>query len=363
MPRSATTAKISLFVRNLRGSSHFIIMPHRKQPLAALATIAKTAFITTIAAAGSWIGYSAFGIRHRLPLPSAIEAEQETFTSSMGGTLKVYADRSALGRPLVLIHSINAGASSFEMRPIFEHYRGSRPVYALDLPGFGLSERANRVYSPQLYKQAILDLLQTRVKEPADVIALSLGSEFAALAALERPDLFSSLTMISPSGFTRREEKRASQEANENGTSDRFYKLFAFPLWSQAFYDLLVTRTSIRYFLKQSFIGPVNPALEEYDYLATHQPGARYAPLYFVSGKLFTQDIRERAYEKLSIPVLVLRDEDGFVRFDTLPDVLARHDNWREVRIVPTKGLPQFEKLAETTQALDAFWQATRART
>ena len=39
-------------------------------------------------------------------------------------------------RPLLLLHSINASASAYEVKPLFEHYRQQRPVYAPDLPGF-----------------------------------------------------------------------------------------------------------------------------------------------------------------------------------------------------------------------------------
>jgi len=130
----------------------------------------------------------------------------------------------------------------------------------------------------------------------------------------------------------------------------------AFPLWRQAFYDLLTTPTSIKYFLKQSFVGPIDRGLIDYDYRTAHQPGARYAPLHFVSGKLFSPDVRQEIYEKLSLPVLVLYDRDSYVRFDTLPDVVTSHANWKSVRIAPTKGLPHWEKLSETAQALDEFW-------
>lgn len=331
---------------------------HRSTPLAALW---RGTTSLAFALAGSWVFYSKYGIDHHVPLDAAIDAERERFAGSGTGSLSCYVDRSAEAggqpapAPLVLIHSINAAGCAFEMRPLFQAYRGQRAVYALDLPGFGFSERADRVYSPALYVAAIAALLE-RIGTPADVVALSLSSEFAAQAALERPDLFRSLTLISPSGFTQRENKGASQAANQSGTSDFLYRLFSVPLWGQAFYDLIATRRSIHYFLKQSFEGPVDPDLEAYGYMTSHQPGAHHAPLYFVSGQLFTSDIREQAYARLGLPVLVLYDRDNFVRFDTLPDFVAQHANWQAVRIAPTKGLPQFEQLPAVTQALDAFW-------
>ena len=307
-------------------------------------------------AVAGWIAYSAFFVNHRMVLPPAINAKREIFNGKEVRFLSYYLDKQAAGRPLVLIHSINAAGSSYEMRPIFNHYRTLRPVYALDLPGFGFSERSDREYSPALYRNAILDFLRDRVGEPADVVALSLGCEFAAAAALEEPELFHSLTMISPSGFTERNNKRASQQASDQGTSDFFYNLLAFPLWAQPFFDLLSTKPSIRFFLKQSFEGEIDEGLAAYDYLTTHQPGARFAPLYFVSGKLFTRDALTAIYEKLKIPVLVLYDRDNFVRFDMLPKLVDTRENWQAVRIAPTMGLPHFERMPDVASALDHFW-------
>ncbi|MBN1966055.1 MAG: alpha/beta hydrolase [Anaerolineae bacterium] len=309
-----------------------------------------------VAAAASWIAYSSFAIDHDVPLPPALDAEREELVSQRAGRLSYYVDRGGVGRPLVLIHSINAAGCAYEMKPLFEHYRGSRPVYALELPGFGFAERSDRVYSPVLYQQAIGDFLAAVVQQPADVIALSLSSEFAALAALAQPEHVASLALISPSGFTPRGDGRSSERASQGGTSNAVYRVFSVPLWAQALYDLIATQRSIYFFLGQSFVGPVDDGLAEYGYLTSHQPGARYAPLYFVSGLLFSDDIREQTYEWLTQPVLVVHDQDAFVRFDELPGVLERHPNWQRVRITPTKGLPHFEQLAATVAALDQFW-------
>ncbi len=330
---------------------------HKRQTAGStLATAAETLVAAPLAVAGAWIAYSRLAVDHAAPLARAIEAELRTLRGERSGTLAYYVDARAEGRPLVLVHSINAAGSSYEMRPLFEQYRNRRPVYALDLPGFGFSERSERRYTPQLYADAILDLVEMQLHEPVDLIALSLSCEFAARAALARPEWFRSLAFISPTGFTARDLVRASQRVSAS-RAGRAYRILSFPLWAQALFDLIATRPSIRYFLRQSFVGDVDGGLEAYSYATSHQPGARHAPLYFVSGKLFTRDVRAGIYEYLTMPVLVVYDRDPFVRFDLLPQMLADHDNWRGVRVIPSNGLPQFEKLPDTAAALDGFWQ------
>lgn len=314
----------------------------------------QTVLAVPFALAGGWVAYSYLRIDHHAPLPKAIDAERQTFDSRSSSPLNYYKSEHGVGRPLILIHSINAAASSYEMRPLCEHYRKTRRVYALDLPGFGFSERANRIYAPELYQNAISEFMQTQVRDKADVVALSLGCEFAARAVLAKPEWFSSLVMISPSGL--------SQQAEQIDNRDWVYPLVAFPLWGRALYDLIVTRPSIRYFLKRSFEAEVDRGLAEYDYATSHQPGAHHAPLYFISGKLFTPDICASVYERLALPVLVIHDRDAFVRFDLLPALLARNANVRAVRIQPTKGLPHFEKLYETVATLDHFWSHDETR-
>lgn len=82
----------------------------------------------------------------------------------------------------------------------------------MDLPGFGPSDRPNIDYSPDLMSGAISSVLST-FDGPVHVVALSLGSELAARAAITRPDRVSSLTFISPTGMGRR---RHTEEVEES---------------------------------------------------------------------------------------------------------------------------------------------------
>jgi pimeloyl-ACP methyl ester carboxylesterase len=286
-------------------------------------------------------------------LPEALEAPRRELRVPGVGLVSYYHGGAESGRPLLLVHSINAAPSAFEMRPLFEHYGSSRPVVAPDLPGFGFSERPDRRYTPGLYAQALSGLLRDVIREPADVVALSLGAEFAAAAALTDPDLIRSLVLISPTGFSTR-----TLPGGDKG--ERIRRVLSLPGLSQGLFAALTSKPSIRYFLRQSFVGPVPGAMIDYAYATTHQPGARHAPLYFLSGQLFTQEAHVRLYPAVTQPVLVLHDRDPNINFDLLPDFLRGQSRWRVERIAPSLGLPHWERPTETTAAMDRFWSDQR---
>ena len=306
--------------------------------------------------ATGWIVYSNLYIKHKVALSPAIPADRKEFESKSAGKISYYYNSKGRGRPLVLLHSVNAAASSYEMRPLFMNYQEKRPIYALDLPGYGFSERVSRAYSPQLFVDLIREFLATQVKKPADVVALSLSCEFAALAAQAEPGLFHSLVFISPSGLGRR-GRTPARRASTRLDSERVYGILSAPFWGRPLFDLIVTRPSIRYFLSRSFVGPVPYDFIEYDHATAHQPGAEIAPLNFISGKLFTSEILTSCYEHLEIPTCVLYDRDGFTRFDWLPELLEKNQSWRAVRITPSLGLPHFEQLEKTVAAMEEFFK------
>lgn len=290
----------------------------------------------------------------QVTLPSAVDAPRHWHTTSEGVRINYYVDGPEDGRPLLLVHAINAAPSVYEMKPLFEHYRSSRRVYALDLPGFGFSDRSNRRYSPELYIQTIADFVNRVIQRPVDAVSLSLGSEFTAGAVLQTPTRFATLAMISPTGFS---ERRLPD--GQGPVAKWVHKIVSVPLWGPGLFNLLTVRRSIRYFMNKSFVGKVPNEYIEYAYAAAHQPGAHHAPLYFLSGQLFTTAAIDELYPKLELPVLVLHDMDPNVSFERLPAMLASRSNWREARISPSHGLPHWEKLPETVAALDGFWAAS----
>ena len=120
---------------------------------------------------------------------SAVSGERLEFDSP-AGRLSYYVAGS--GAPLLLVHSVNAAASAAEVRPLHEHYRATRTVFSLDLPGYGFSDRSDRAYTPRLMTDALhadarADSRSAAAPVPVDALAVSLSCEFLARAAVEPP--------------------------------------------------------------------------------------------------------------------------------------------------------------------------------
>jgi pimeloyl-ACP methyl ester carboxylesterase len=291
-------------------------------------------------------------------LPAPVSGQRHEIGSPVG-RLTYYAagpDAQSNAPPLLLIHSINAAGSAYETRPLYEYYRQSRTVYALELPGFGHSERGKREYSVRVMTDAILlcvrEIQNVHGRGPIDALAVSLSSEFLARAVTETPLKFRTLALVSPTGFRSR-DKTAKWRDGTRGLPG-LHAFFEFPLWSEAFFRLLTSRASIRYFLRKTWGSPdIDEGLAEYDYLTTHLPGAQHAPYYFVSGFLFSQDIL-RIYQSLTLPVWMSHGVRGdFVDYSNKTVVEGRA-NWT-IDVFQTGAMPHFEAREAFLRSYDAF--------
>jgi pimeloyl-ACP methyl ester carboxylesterase len=182
--------------------------------------------------------------------------------------------------PIVLVHSIHAAASAWEMRELFERFDVDRRVIALDLLGFGASERPDVDYDSDLYQDLLRDFLAEVVGESAHVLANGLSAAHALQAAASAPANFKSLILVNPSGLL-------SQATGPDGRGRLVQNLFRLPFLGEALYNLLVSRPSLRYYDAQVYRDPgVAEANAEHHYATAHQPGARYAPAAFLGDAL-----------------------------------------------------------------------------
>jgi pimeloyl-ACP methyl ester carboxylesterase len=262
------------------------------------------------------------------------------------------------GQPLLLIHSVNAAASSAEVRPLAEKYRHSRRVYSMDLPGFGLSERAPRAYSPRLMTDAILAAVQvireSTGRQSVDAIALSLGCEFLARAAVEEPTWFRSLALVSPTGLNGGRFLRKPEGSTLE--SPLVCRIVSNPLLGKRLFKLLTKPVVIRYFLKKSWGSRhIDEELYRYDLQTVRQPGAEYAPLRFLCGALFSADI-QNIYQRLAMPVWMARGVHVDFNDYRHEWIVSRLPNWSFSRF-STGAFPHFEALEYFCEDYDRWME------
>ncbi len=329
--------------------------PHGIGPLLARGA-AKGLGIAALGGAAAWLAWSRLAVPHRVPLHPALPGRREALDTARAGRVSFYGDDAADGVPLLLVHSVNAAASAYEVRPLYGHYRRERPVYALDLPGFGFSERSRRLYTPGLMVEAIHavagEIRRRHGGVRIDALGLSLSCAYLARAALERAQDYRSLALISPAGFDARLSGRGAPGGDRRRPTTR--AILDAPPHGRALFDALTSRPSLRFFLEKTWgSSEIDEGLLAYDYDTTHQPGAEHAPFCFVGGYLFPTDAT-RLYEGLWLPVLMLHGERGdFVDYRDAPRFVAR-PNWR-VASLPTGAFPHFEALDTVRDRYDAF--------
>ncbi len=277
-----------------------------------------------------------------------------------GQKLCLYAANVSAGgaTPLLLIHSVNAAASAAEVKPLFDAYRAHRPVYALELPGFGSSDRLDQHYTPQLMAEAILfaaeHVRSVSGADRLDLLAVSLSCEFAARAALQQPKGFRSLALVSPTGF----EARRANEYWEGGRSMErrwLHALLASPLWAKGLFRLLTMKPVMRYFLEKTWGSKqIDEGLLAYNTRTTRQPGARHAPFAFVSGALFTRGVLE-LYSRLRLPVWMAYGQRGeFSDMQGWRRLGVRADRW-VIDKFDAGAMPYFEVLPDFIDRYDRF--------
>ncbi|ELY90089.1 alpha/beta fold hydrolase [Natrinema altunense] len=199
---------------------------------------------------------------------------------------------------MLLLHGVYAGASSHEFEPIVERLAENYHVYAVDLPGFGRSERPPLVYSGALYGEFVRDFADEITDEPI-VVASSLSGTFAVDAAgetgLER------LVLICPADET---------------TDERPWvrTLLRTPIVGTTLYNLLASKPSIRYFYdRDGYYDADRISAAEVDYAwdSAHQSGARYAPASFAAGALDPDFDLATELAALEIPTTLVWGRDA----------------------------------------------------
>ena len=209
---------------------------------------------------------------------------------------------SGAGSPVVFLHGIFLGASSYEWSKIYPRFASDHEVIVPDLIGFGESERPSTTMDAADYASSLADFLrEVSPAQPPVVIASGLTAGISLLLAASHPESVSQLILLLPTGL----------KESGNWRAMGMQALSGLPGVNRFVYRNYLARTSfIRGWLSRFALSdPARLTDEMVHILSTcaHQYGAEHAILGFLRGRL-AFEIEERL-DEVQVPVNILWPE------------------------------------------------------
>ena len=212
---------------------------------------------------------------------------------------------SGSGQPLIFIHDIAPGASSYEWSKVYPDFAGRFRVLALDMIGFGESARPDAKLGATDCVRVLAEFIRATCWDQMPVVIGSgLGAGFCAFLASQHPELVSRLILFMPAGGNEFGPQRLSLRARI---------LSRMPLFNRfAYRNYQSTKTAMRLFLARiGFFDPSRLTEETVDVFTTcaQQYGAEHAIFNFHSGR-FNFDLESRL-KSVTQPVSILWSEQA----------------------------------------------------
>ena len=210
--------------------------------------------------------------------------------------------KKGVGPSLLLIHDTNIGSSSFIFRKNFDELSSNFTVYAIDLPGFGKSEKRPLTYTSDVYTYAIKNFVDEVIGGKCLCIASGMSSAYAMQIEYEDNETFEKIIAISPTGVFNKAD-------SPNNISKIKTKAFSTPIVGSFAYNILSSKPSLKKHMKDSIY--YNKDLAS-SYVVNHYNNsskqdaslAKYAPASLIGGYM-NQSIAE-ALTNIDIPILVV---------------------------------------------------------
>jgi pimeloyl-ACP methyl ester carboxylesterase len=303
------------------------------------------------AALGAAALYKATAERRAAPLVNQLGGESHELL--WRGHRVAYTQHGA-GSPVLLVHGLHAGASSYEWRETVPSLAERYTVYALDLLGFGLSARPDVRYSPAMYQALLADVMPRLGVGPLAVVASSLSAANVVALAARDPRHFAALALIEPTGVVQSRDGTTTTEAAKQ-------LLLEAPFVGTAMYNALTSEASMLRFLEESFANDrlVTEDLVDAYVQSARQPGGRHAVAAVLGGRL-NVDIRS-ALRRVQHPTLLLWGDQArvnSVQHAHAFRVLKPDAEW--VLVSGAGDFPHAEQAERTNHALHRFLERVK---
>ena len=261
----------------------------------------------------------------------------------------IFYTKQGSGPPILLLHDLTAGSSSFEWSRIIKDLEKDHTVYTLDFIGCGQSEKPNITYVNFVFVQMLCDFIRDIIKKPCTVVTSGSSSSIALMSTLYDNNLFHELILVNPChiGEQKLPDKKDKYRhlfyrlpiigtffANKENNLNSYIKLF----YNKYFYD--------RYQAENSLI---------HAYYAAYQYGETSKALYSSIINHYTDVDVTRALVNLKMPISIISSKDDVDNKHIMEEYKKYHSNIKIQTLNNAKHLPALEIPADLYCAISSI--------
>jgi len=111
---------------------------------------------------------------------------------------KIRYTKKGSGTPLLLLHDLTIGSSSYEFTKITNSLAQKHEAYCIDFLGYGLSDKPNMTFTNYLYVQMVTDFIKNVIGRKANIVAVGDSFPIAAMTCHNENNLINTLVGINP---------------------------------------------------------------------------------------------------------------------------------------------------------------------
>jgi len=127
---------------------------------------------------------------------SKIDTSNEKFYNHKFGNMRY--KKHGKGAPILLIHDTVSHSGAHEWNESIRLLSKTNTVYAIDLLGYGLSDKPNVTYNGYFYTVLIKDFIENIIGEPTTVIASGNSGNFVIMANAFSNSIIKNVILVSP---------------------------------------------------------------------------------------------------------------------------------------------------------------------
>lgn len=259
----------------------------------------------------------------------------------------IFYTKKGTGKPILLIHDLTAGSSSYEWKDIIDYYAKTNTVYAIDLLGCGSSDKPNFNHTNFLFTKLIRDFINELIKEPCTIITSGNSSSIALMTNFSDENIINKIIMINPSHSDSCKYVPANQQKAF---------LFSLPVIGTFFANHYNTRESYEaLFYTKYYKNPYNINPEDIDaYYSSYHTGIHCSKAIYSSiCNGYTNVDVSKALENMNVPLCIICGDSIDNPDDVIESYLIYQHSLMSEIIKDTKYLPHLECPEAVIRVLD----------